>query len=200
MIHRAACRLLGRHVARRADDDARCRGLRQRRQLGIVTRSASHRLRKTEVQDLDQAVVRHHQIVGLQIAVDDTRSVGLAEPVADLGGNGDRLRDGERAVLEERPQRSPLDELHRDIGGALVLGDVVNGDDVGMVQSRRAAGFTLESLQALGVGGEIAGKNLDGNVPAELSVPGPVNLALYSRRHGSLSPQAHRRANGHGLA
>ena len=42
-------------------------------------------------------------------------------------------------------ERRAVDQLHRDVGRALVLVDFVDGDDVRMVQRRRGTGLAYES-------------------------------------------------------
>jgi len=43
-------------------------------------------LGEAEVEDLDEAVPGHHDVLGLEIPVDDPRGVGLGEAVGDLRG------------------------------------------------------------------------------------------------------------------
>jgi hypothetical protein len=54
----------------------------------------------------------------------------------------------------------PLEKLHGDEGLALVLANLVNRADVGMVQGRRSTRFALESLQRLAVFGQFLGEEL----------------------------------------
>jgi len=48
-----------------------------------------------------------------------------------------------------------------------VLADVVNRADVGMIQRRRGARFTLKALAGLGILSEIFGKKLQCNAASE---------------------------------
>ena len=90
---RLPAHLLGRHVTHRPEDDA---GLGRRRSaVGRLGRSLGRRLGlrqlgETEVEDLDAAVARHEQVLGLQVAVHDPLLVRGGEPVRDL----DRVVDG----------------------------------------------------------------------------------------------------------
>ena len=86
--------LLGAHVLGRADDEPGLRHL-----LRIV---ALHRLRDAEVDDLHAvravARLRDHDVVGLEIAMDDAHVVRGVERVGRLSRDVGRARGGERAV------------------------------------------------------------------------------------------------------
>ena len=82
MIDGLSAHLLGRHVADRADDDARLG-------VGVVASSSRPPLdgsdaREAEVEDLQPAVVGHEQVLGLEIAMDDALVVRGSEPSRDL--------------------------------------------------------------------------------------------------------------------
>ena len=94
---RLSGRLLGRHVADGPEDDAEGR---RRPDAGVVTvRGLLRRglevpihaqLREPEVEDLGEPVAGHHDVLGLEIAVDDARAMGLGEALGDLRGQVDR--------------------------------------------------------------------------------------------------------------
>ena len=98
---RLAARLLGRHVADRADDEARLRcsagRVAGRERVGLQPG-------QPEVEQLDVAVGPDHHVLGLDVAVHDLRGVGDGERLGDLP------RDGERratpAALARRASRS----------------------------------------------------------------------------------------------
>jgi hypothetical protein len=54
-------------------------------------------------------------------------------------------------------------ELHRDEGAAVLLADVMNGADVGMIQRGRGPSFALEPAQCLPVASQIVGEELEGH-------------------------------------
>ena len=78
--------LLGRHVAHRPEHDA---GLRAAGDGAHVRLAAlvllGLELRETEVEDLDPAVLRQEQVLGLQVPVDDPLLVRRREPVGRSG-------------------------------------------------------------------------------------------------------------------
>ena len=114
MVHGRTGRLLGRHVMRRAEDDASGRDLRRRRELGAAAHGPRKRFGETEIQDLDDAIFGDHHVLGLEVTVDDAGSVGLLEPSDRLNGDAQCALHGNRPVVENLPKRSSRDVLHRD--------------------------------------------------------------------------------------
>ena len=95
----------------------------------------------------------------------------------------------------ETPQRLPLDQLHDEEGLALVLADVVDRTDVGMVQGGGGAGLALEPLQALGILGILLGQELEGHAAAEAGI-----LGLVDDPHAAASQWLQGAVVGDGLA
>jgi hypothetical protein len=72
-------------------------------------------------------------------------------------------------------QGLPLRILHSDEGLAFILADLVDGTDMGMVQSGGGARLTLKAFQSLAVLGKVFGEELQGDEAAELEVLGLIN-------------------------
>jgi hypothetical protein len=73
----------------------------------------------------------------------------------------------------------------------------------GMVEGGGGAGFLRETLQAVGVGGEGRGKNLDGDVAVKTRVASAVHLAHTAGSKGRLNfvwTQSRARSEGHFLS
>ena len=141
-IDRRAARLLGREVLRGADDRAG---------LGHLRRA---RARDAEVRHLQPAVAADDDVVRLDVAVDDPVAVRERERAEDLARVVDRDRDRRRAVADEQLlERAPVEELHRDVVGALRLAAVEDRDDVRMVEPGGALRLAAEPLDELLVGG-----------------------------------------------
>ncbi len=122
-VHRQPLDLLGRHEARRAHHAAH---LREARRLDVGD---------AEVGDLHRAVLEQEDVAGLDVAVDHALPVRVAERVEDLRHDAHDLGVGEALVpLECGLEVAPLDVLHRDERGAVVLVEVVDRDDVGVVE------------------------------------------------------------------
>ena len=75
---------------------------------------------ESKIQHLDQAVIGHHDVAGLQIAMDDSGSVGLGESVGDLRAKGDDFGIGETALANEVVQGVATHTLHGNVGNAVV--------------------------------------------------------------------------------
>ena len=129
---------------------------------------------QAEIEDLGIAVVPHHDVLGLDVAVHDPGGMGRGQRPGHLADEGHQLRQG-GTPGGERPQRLPLDQLHDEEGLALVLVDVVDRADVGVVQGGGGAGLAPEPLQALGILGILLGQELQGDAAAEAGVLGLVD-------------------------
>ena len=159
-----AANLFGRHVAGGAHhgsgfggglDGGRVAG-----EIGFGARDFG----ETEVENLGPAVVGDEKIFRLQVAMDDALFVRGGQAAGDLLGVVDGFAGSERAVAQAVAEGLALEQFGDDVGRAVFLADIEDGENVGMVQRRGRAGFLREALQALGIGGERCGQNLDGDV------------------------------------
>src|SRR5258706_316529 len=107
----------------------------------------------------------------------DALVVGGGKSAEDLDAVLDRLPRGERAGRETVAQRLPLKQLRDDVGRAVVVPDVVDGDDVGVAEERGGLGLVFEAEQAILVGRHVGEENLDGDLAGQAKVPGFVDLA-----------------------
>src|SRR5262249_40657242 len=73
------------------------------------------------------------------------------------------------------PQCLPFQQLHSDEGLTLVLVDVVNRADVGMIERTRSPRLALKAFQGLAVLCKMFRQELEGNEAAELGVLGLVD-------------------------
>src|ERR1700680_760560 len=74
-------------------------------------------------------------------------------------------------------QRRPFQKLHRDEGLGIMLADLINRADVGMIEGRRSAGFAPEALGGLGVLGKFFRKEFQADEASNLKVFGLVDHA-----------------------
>jgi len=114
-VHRPARRLLGRHVARRAQG-----ALGERR---VVVEAA----RDAEVGEHHAPAPLEQHVARLEIAVDHPGRVGGAQPLGDGAADAHRGRDREpRLRSQQRAQRVALDELHGQVEQPLGLAEIVD--------------------------------------------------------------------------
>ena len=72
-------------------------------------------------------------------------------------------------------QRHAVQKLHGDEGLAVLLADVVDGADVGMIQRGSGPGFAAEAVQGLRVAGDLVGQELEGDEAMQPRVLGLVD-------------------------
>ncbi len=133
-IHRQAHDLLGRHVARRAHDRAH---LRQVRGFDVGN---------PEIGNLHRAVRQQEDVRRFDVAVDDALTMRIPERVEDLPHDPHDIGDLEALVrLEALLELATLHELHRDVPDAVVLAEVVDGDNVWVIEPARRLRFAAEA-------------------------------------------------------
>src|ERR1044071_10177990 len=123
---RLAADLLGREVVRRADGRA---GTPQRTGGVAAAGERGH----AEVEHFHAVVAAQHDVLRLDVAVDDPRLVRGDERARYAGRNRDRVRGRQRPAREALAQRLAFDVLAGDVVDAGVDADVVNGYDLGGV-------------------------------------------------------------------
>ncbi len=184
--------MLGAHVSGRAEQYALLRHLRRERRgqghAGGVLGIGLPRLGEPEVEDLDLAVGRDHDVRRLQVAMDDPLGVGRLESVGDLQRDAQGLFERESTSPETRGQILALGQLHGDEVGPAVVAHLVDAGDVGMVQGGEHLGLALEAGEPLGVLGEGGRQHLDRHLATELGVLGAVDLshAAFTELGGDL--------------
>jgi hypothetical protein len=132
-------------------------------------------LREAEIEDFDLAVLVQHDVLGLEIAVDDPLLVRLGQRARDGPRDAQRLGDAEPAARHLRLQRGPLDELHRDVDAAVDLADVVDGGDVGVSHRRGGPRLAEEPATPVVTLHRFVGEDLEGDVATEALVERAVH-------------------------
>ena len=170
-------------------------GVERHPSIGIVDE-----LRETEIENLGEAVVRHHQVLGLEIAMHDARIMCFRKTVGDRRRDLQRASRRQRSSLQDFSERLALDELHADEGPRLGLTKVVNRDNRRMVERGRRPGFEFESPHSLGVACAIGRQELERDVTAEPGVMREIHLAHATgsqKRTNDKLPEAHAGRQGH---
>ena len=108
-----------------------------------------------EVHDFDDALLRDHDVAGLDVPVDDAHMVGVVQGTQHAQHDLLAVALAQGAVLlEDGPQGLALDVLHDKVGhplmvalvvGQYLLARVVDGDDVGVVEQGDRVGLPPEA-------------------------------------------------------
>jgi hypothetical protein len=119
-----------------------------------------------------------HDVVGLDVAVDDAPGVGIGQCPGDLADDAAGLGLGERAVpVDPGAHALTVDERHLIPHQPVRLVDVENGNDVGVTQASGQLCFPGEPQAEVLAVGELRGKDLDSHVALQPFVRGTVDDA-----------------------
>ena len=91
------------------------------------------------------------------------------------------LAQPHRAFAKAIAQGLALQQLGHDIRRSVVLADVKNGDNVGMVEGGGGLGFLLKAAKPFGIARPVLGQYLDRNVAFQRGVAGAIDLAHAAR-------------------
>ena len=114
-----------------------------------------------EVEDLGLAALGDEDVRRLDVPVHDLFCVGGIERVGDFNGQRKQGLGVHGLAGDTVLQRDPVEKLHGDKRLAVLLANVVNGADVGMIQGGCGLGFALEAGQGLRVAGHFPGQKLE---------------------------------------
>ncbi len=180
-VERLARGLLGRHVLGRSQHPAQ---LGRHEVVGGVARwqevarprELARRLGQPEVQQLHVARRRDHDVLGLEVAMNDPLRVRGREPAGDLLAHRERGGRVERPALQALTQVLAFDQLHGDVDAPVVLVDLMNHGDVRVRDCRRRPRLAEEAL-ALLLAARGVDQHLERHCAAELLVLGSVDDA-----------------------
>ena len=98
-------------------------------------------LARAEIENFGVAALGDENIGGLDVAVNDAFGVRGVERVGDFDGESEQVLDIHGPAGDAVLQRHAIEKFHGDEGLAVLLADVVNGADVGMIQRGGGLGF-----------------------------------------------------------
>ena len=146
-----AARLLGRHVGHRAHCRSRAgQVLLDRRAFG-GGRLRAGQLRQSKVEDFGLTALGDEDVRRLDVAVHNLFRVRGIERIGYFDGQRQQRLGLHRLARDAMLQRHPVQKLHGDEGLAVLLANVINRANVGVIQCGCSLGFALE-----------AGKRLEG--------------------------------------
>jgi hypothetical protein len=135
-------------------------------------------LGQAKIQNLHLPAIRDEDVRGLDIPMDDSGCM------SDIQGLGELRAQFQDFVAFEAPlfRESCLeclsrDQLHHDERPTLMLADVVNRTDVGMIESCGGAGLTFESRNPDRISAELVWQNLNRNFAPQLLVLRSIHLS-----------------------
>jgi hypothetical protein len=182
-VGRLSTHLLGSHVARGAEHDAgRCAHRGNCR--SVIVRRSLNKLGETEVQNFDPAVFGDENIFGLQVAMDDALFVRAGHTLRDLHAVLDGFALRQRAAFHNGAQALAFEQLGNEKGRAILLADVKNREDIGVIQRGDRAGFQLKTMQAIRIGCKCLWEYLQGNIAPEARVLCAVDFTHSTRADG----------------
>jgi hypothetical protein len=132
---------------------------------------------QAEVGELGPArVVVDQDVAGLDVAMDQAGRMGRVERVGDLGHIRDDLPElGSRARPDPLSERRPRDRLHHQVRQAVGWVDHrMDGHGVVVAEPRRELGLA-DQPAPVGRPGLLGPEDLEGDLPAQRLVPGPVD-------------------------
>ncbi|OQC35807.1 MAG: hypothetical protein BWX64_02308 [Acidobacteria bacterium ADurb.Bin051] len=177
-VHDLAAELLRRHVAEGPHDPARP-GQGDGRLLLRVALSAREQAGDAEVEQLGEAVGREHDVLRLDVAVQDAGGVRVHQRFEQTARHRVEFAAGERPPLQPLPQGLTRHELHREVDGTGILSGLVEGGDRRMLQP--GARLPLAQEARPGFGGEREREDLDRGGPPERQILGAKDLAHPAR-------------------
>ncbi len=143
--------------------------------FGPVPLVSAERPRHPEIQHLHLTVRPHEDVPRLDVSVDDARAVRGVERLGDLGRDLEHLARFERLAGDVSLEIRALQPLHGDERLAVVVLDLVDGADVGMVQPRQRVRLATEPPDGVRVADELIREELEGDPTGEPLVLGVVD-------------------------
>src|SRR5271157_2587588 len=104
-------------------------------------------LRQAEVENLGVSALGYENIGGLDVAMNDARLMGGVQRIGDVNSQRQQQFRFQRTAADAMLQRHSIEKFHGNERSTVLLVNVVDSADVGMVQRRGGASFAAEALQ-----------------------------------------------------
>ena len=129
-----------------------------------------------EVRDLHLASFVDEDVARFDVPVDHPAPVGEVEGGGHAGPHFGRPDHVQRARLQHRRDRRPVDVLHHDVVGVLPLPPVEDRDDVGVAEVRRGLGFPAKALDKRAIDRQFGEQDLDRDRAVQEQISSQVDL------------------------
>jgi hypothetical protein len=123
------------------------------------------------------AALGNKDVRRLDVAVDDAFRVRGVERIRNLNRQPKQNVGLDGPAGNAMLQRQPVEKLHHKKGMAILLPDLMNGADIGMVERRSRLRLTLKPRQSLRVSNNVIGQKLQGDKTVQGNVLGLVDNA-----------------------
>src|SRR5215831_16018595 len=137
-----------------------------------------------KIQNLDSAVFGNEKVLRLQIAVKDSGIVRSAQAAGEVLTPFQYFSYSHWSPIKARAKSFTLQQFRDDIGAAIALADVKDGNDVGMIKRRCGLRFDVETPQAVGLSRPVSWQDLDRDVTSKRTIACPVYLSHATRTQG----------------
>ena len=106
-----------------------------------------------------------------------TTAMRAFQTLADIGPVLQNLRNRKRAFGQTIGQSFTFQKFHDQVVGSILMANIVERANVGMVQGGDGSRFSVESLLGFGVLGQMVGKDFYSDGAVEASVEGAIDLS-----------------------
>ena len=157
-----------------------------RSRLGVNSSNSARRTRcnhdlcQPKVENLGVSALGHKQVRRFDIPVDDAFGVSRVERVGNLDGEGQNQFGFHRSPADAMLQRHAIQKLHSDERLSVLLANVVDRADIGVIQGGSSLRFALKAAERLWVSGNFIGKELESDEAMQSRV-----LSLVDHAHAA---------------
>ena len=196
-----AARLLGRHVYGGAGNHSHSGQRIFNRCIGFGGKLLVPRqLRQSEVEDFGLPVFRQKNVGWFYVAMNDALRVGRRQSVGCLYRDLEDLIQIHGLAPDALLQALTLELFHHDKGMAIIVLNIVDRADVGMIQLRCSSRLALETVERLAISKEIFGNELQRDVAAQADVLGLIHDSHATATEFSQNAVVGDRLTNHGQA
>src|SRR6266496_2544052 len=144
---------------------------------GLQFAIAVFNLGKSEIENFGVSALGHKNIRRLDVTMDNALGMSGVEGLSNFNSHAQHGFELQRATGDHVLQRDPIQIFHDDVGFTVLLADIVDGANIGMVQGRSSLGFATKTGERLGVASDFFRKEFERNKTVEARVFGLVHHA-----------------------